>query len=93
LPSPVSDKQKFTDVYNSFAIQSKLNRTNQLLESYQVDSVPMVAVDGRFLTSPVESVRTMGRVSEETQNRSLLQVLDFLVSKAQKEKAGAPACG
>ncbi|MBK1890384.1 thiol:disulfide interchange protein DsbA/DsbL [Undibacterium sp. 14-3-2] len=86
------DKQKFTDVYNSFAIQSKLNRTNQLLESYQVDSVPMVAVDGRFLTSPVESVRTMGRVSEDTQNRSLLQVLDFLVSKAQKEKAvAAPA--
>jgi len=83
------DKQKFSEVYNSFTIQSKLNRASQMMESYGVDSVPMLAVDGRYVTSPAQAVTTLGRGTEETQNRALLPVLDYLVAKAQKEKAGS----
>jgi len=82
------DKQKFTEVYNSFTIQSKLNRASQMMESYGVDSVPMLAVDGRYVTSPAQAVSTLGRATEDMQNRALLPVLDYLVAKAQKEKSG-----
>ena len=80
------DKQKFLDVYNSFAVQSKLNRSAQLMTSYQIDSWPKIAVDGRFMTSPVMAGSGLGRVSELAQNQALLPVLDALIAKIQKEK-------
>ncbi|MEB0138959.1 MULTISPECIES: thiol:disulfide interchange protein DsbA/DsbL [unclassified Undibacterium] len=86
------DKQKFSDIYNSFAISSKLSRATQLMESYQIDSVPTIAIDGRYVTSPAQAVSTVTRVSEDQQNRAVIQVLDFLVAKAAKEKlSAAPA--
>ncbi|MFZ6760140.1 thiol:disulfide interchange protein DsbA/DsbL [Undibacterium sp. Ji50W] len=84
------DKQKFADIYSSFSIQSKLNRAAQLADAYQADSVPFIAIDGRYTTSPVMSVTRMPRVTEEEQNRSVLQVMDFLITKIQKER-NAPA--
>lgn len=80
------DKQKFLDVYNSFSIQSKLNRSALLMTSYQIDSWPKIAVDGRFMTSPVMAGVGLGRVSEQTQNQALVPVLDALIAKIQKEK-------
>lgn len=87
------DKQKFSDIYNSFSIStSKLSRAAQLTSAYQIDGVPSIAVDGRFVTSPVLAVTTSTtRVTEEMQNRAVIQVLDALVAKVQKEKNGAPA--
>ena len=82
------DKQKFSDVYNSFSIQSRLARASQLMEAYGVDSVPMIAIDGRYVTSPAQAVSTMGRVTEDAQNRAVLQVMDFLITKVQKERGG-----
>lgn len=81
------DKQKFNDVYNSFSIQSRLARASQIMEAYGVDAVPMIAIDGRYVTSPAQAVATMGRVTEDTQNRAVLQVMDFLITKVQKERA------
>jgi len=81
------DKQKFSEIYNSvFFTQSKLTRAKQLMEAYQVDGVPTLAIDGRFVTSPAQAVSAMGRATEEAQNAAVTQVLDFLVAKAQKEK-------
>ena len=81
------DKQKFSEIYNSvFFTQSKLTRAKQLMEAYQIDGVPTSAVDGRFVTSPSQAVASMGRVTEDAQNAAVLQVLDVLVAKAQKEK-------
>lgn len=80
------DKQKFTDVYNSFSINSKLSRATQLASAYQIDGVPSIAIDGRYVTSPVMAVATMSRVTEEVQNRAAIQVLDFMIAKIQKER-------
>lgn len=80
------DKQKFLDVYNSFTVQSKMNRASQLMNVYKVNSWPMIAIDGRFITSPYMAATNMGRVSEETQNRALLPVMDWLLARIQKEK-------
>ena len=85
------DKQKFLDAYNSFSSQSKMNRAAQLMTIYGVNSWPMIAIDGRFVTAPAMAASTIGRVTEEGQNRALLPVMDWLLAKAQKEKAATAA--
>ncbi len=80
------DKQKFLDLYNSFGIQSKARRASQLQSAYQVDGVPLLAVDGRYLTSPSIVGNSMGRQPEPVLHSATLQVLDALVTKASKEK-------
>lgn len=84
------DKQKFADVYNSFSINSKLSRATQLANAYQIDGVPSIAIDGRYVTSPVMAAATMTRVTEESQNRAAIEVLDYIVAKVQQGR-NAPA--
>ncbi|MFZ6658447.1 thiol:disulfide interchange protein DsbA/DsbL [Undibacterium sp. TJN19] len=82
------DKQKFAEMYNSvFFMQSKLARATQLTDAFQIDGVPSIAIDGRFVTSPVMSVTAVGQTTEEAQNRAVLQVMDFLIGKIQKERS------
>jgi thiol:disulfide interchange protein DsbA len=83
------DKQKFLDAYNSFSAQSKISRATQQMGVYKVNSWPMIAIDGRFITAPAMAATTIGRVTEEGQNRALLPVMDWLLAKAQKEKGGS----
>ena len=85
------DKQKFSEIYNSvFFTQSKLTRAKQLMEAYQIDGVPTIAIDGRYVTSPAQAASSGVRVAEDAPNAPVLQVIDFLVAKAQKEKGIAP---
>lgn len=46
------DAARFMSIFNSFGIRTKVQEANQLMEAYGVDSVPTLAVQGRFLTSP-----------------------------------------
>ncbi len=85
------DKDKFLNAYNSFSTRTMMSRSSQLMVSYQIDSWPTIAVDGRYITSPYMAVAGMPRVSEQVQNEAFLPVLDWLVAKAQKEQASAPA--
>ena len=80
------DKQKFSDIYNSFTIQTKLNRAAQQMDAYKINSWPTLIIDGRFVTSPSMAAVSLGRTTEEGQNQALLPVLDWLVARAQKEK-------
>src|ERR1700693_766372 len=47
------DKKKFGDLYNSFGVQTRVRRAAQLQEAYKVDGVPMIAIGGHFITSPL----------------------------------------
>ncbi|MES2073686.1 MAG: thiol:disulfide interchange protein DsbA/DsbL [Pseudomonadota bacterium] len=86
------DKQKFLDTYNSFSVRSKLGRSKQMQEAFNITGVPTFAVEGRYITSPSIVGAVMGRaVTEPEQNMASLQVLDWLVAKVQKEKAGPVA--
>lgn len=85
------DKQKFLDLYNSFAVQTKARRAAQLQNAYQVDGVPLIAIDGRFVTSPSIVSASMGSQPEPALFAGTLQVMDWLVNKAVKEKGTAPA--
>lgn len=78
------DKQKFLNVYNSFSVQSKVRRAQQMQNAYGVDGVPLVAVDGRFLTSPSIVAASVGNRPEPVLNAATLDVLDWLVEQAAK---------
>ncbi len=84
------DKKKFLDVYNSFGVQTKVRRAAQLQEVYRVDGVPMLAVAGRYVTSPAIIGASIKSHSEPLLHAGTTQVLDWLVAKAAKE-SGAQA--
>jgi thiol:disulfide interchange protein DsbA len=73
------DKAQFTAAYNSFGVQSKVQRAAKLAENYQIDGVPTLAINGRYLTSP----------SLSGSNAGALQVADFLIAQARKEGTAA----
>ncbi|MBC7414925.1 MAG: thiol:disulfide interchange protein DsbA/DsbL [Herminiimonas sp.] len=87
------DRKKFVDVYGSFGVQSKVRRAAQLQEAYKIDGVPMIAIDGRFMTSPSIVGTAIGNQPENTLQVAALQVMDWLVAKSAKEhkSAAAPA--
>lgn len=85
------DKQKFLDVYNSFAVQTKVRRAVQLQQAYQVDGVPLLAVDGRFLTSPSIVSAGLGNRPEPVLHAATFQVMDWLIAQTAKGKGAAPA--
>lgn len=83
------DKVAFYNAYKSFTVITKQGRSPRVMADYDIDSWPTLVVDGRLQTSPSMAARSMGRVTEQQQNEAVLPVLDFLVSKAHKEKAAA----
>jgi len=84
------DKQKFLDLYNSFGVQTKARRAAQLQEAYKVDGVPMIAIDGRYVTSPSVVGVALANQPESMQQAAALQVMEHLVAKvaAEKDKGG-----
>lgn len=47
------DRAKFDAVFDSFSVQTQVQRANQLAETYRIDGTPSLAVGGKFMTSPV----------------------------------------
>jgi thiol:disulfide interchange protein DsbA len=71
------DRNKVQEVYNSFAVTSKFNRAKSLAAAYNIQSVPTVVVDGKFITAS-------DRVGTHAQ---LPGAIDALVAKARAERA------
>ncbi|MEP7327656.1 MAG: thiol:disulfide interchange protein DsbA/DsbL [Betaproteobacteria bacterium] len=46
------DRKKVEDLYNSFTVVGKVNRAKQQAGVYQIQSVPTIIVDGKFVTGP-----------------------------------------
>lgn len=70
------DRKKFISTFNSFAVQSEVQRGDQRAMALGIDSVPTIFVDGRFVTSP----------SMAGGNEAVIPVLDALVRQAMKDK-------
>jgi len=68
------DRKKVEDMYNSFAISGKVNRARSTAAAYQVQSVPLIVVDGKFVTNRVSS------------HAAMPGVIDALVAKARAER-------
>jgi protein dithiol oxidoreductase (disulfide-forming) len=69
------DRAKVAEVYNSFAVNSKFNRAKALAQVYNIQSVPTMIIDGKYVTSS-DRVGT---------HANLPPVLDALIVKARAE--------
>jgi len=67
------DRRQFIDVYNSFAVQSKVRRAMQLTDAHGLDGVPALIVDGRY------------RAANTDNNELTLSVVDQLIEMARKD--------
>lgn len=70
------DRKKVEDVFKSFAINGKMNRAKQLAQEYNIQAVPTVIVDGKFVTSS-DRVGT---------HAALPAAIDELIAKARAER-------
>jgi protein dithiol oxidoreductase (disulfide-forming) len=68
------DKAKFTEIYNSFDVVTKVRRAIQLQDAFKVQGVPSLGVQGRYYTD--------GTLAGNTDR--LLQVADYLIAQARK---------
>lgn len=58
------DRQTFIDAFNSFGIQTKITRADELTKSYRIDGTPSIAVGGQYVTSPSHTGSYQGAVDE-----------------------------
>jgi thiol:disulfide interchange protein DsbA len=70
------DKAKFSELYNSFSVQTKARRASQLQEGFKVEGVPALGIAGRWYTDG-SMAGTMSKA---------LQVTDYLIAEARKSK-------
>ncbi len=45
------DATKFTEMFNSFSVQTKATQARKLAEAYRIDGVPAMGIHGRYFTS------------------------------------------
>lgn len=46
------DRAQFDSVFDSFSVETQVQRANQLAQSYKVEGTPSFAVGGKYMTSP-----------------------------------------
>jgi thiol:disulfide interchange protein DsbA len=74
------DLAKYAEVEKSFAVQTKINNARQKTAAYKVDGVPMLFVNGKYVTSNTHAKGDTARI---------MVIVDQLVDKARKEMAAA----
>lgn len=81
------DRAKFIAAYRSFGMEAKTRRAGAMMEAYKIDHWPILAVGGRYLTSPsLANVSVKTNQTEAEQQQGGLQVLSHLVAKVKASK-------
>ncbi|MTW23216.1 thiol:disulfide interchange protein DsbA/DsbL [Allochromatium palmeri] len=73
------DIQRFTEVFNSFDVQTKIGRADYLAGRYQINAVPTIAVAGRYVV--------LGNNAKGIPD--LLTIADQLIDRARNEGVAA----
>lgn len=71
----------FESAFNSFSVRTKVNQAEKRMQDYEIRSTPNMIVNGKYLVTTGESVRTQAE---------MLEVVDFLV---EKERLAARSSG
>ncbi|MFP5348807.1 MAG: thiol:disulfide interchange protein DsbA/DsbL [Gammaproteobacteria bacterium] len=71
------DTGKFNAAFNSFSTKLNVEKAKRLNEAYTIHSVPMLVVDGKYLTSPAMAGG----------EAAVIKVVEFLVQKATAERS------
>lgn len=69
------DRKKIADAYNSFAVNTKVMRAQQMTAAYKLNGVPALAVNGKYVTSAYMT----GSVP------SMFKALDELIAQERKK--------
>lgn len=64
---------KFAEAFNSFSIQSKVKRGDQLAQAYRIQGVPAIAIDGKYML-------------EAREPKEMFAAADRLIAKARTER-------
>lgn len=84
------DVEKFKELYESFGVQSQAKMAYEMQRSYNINSVPNIAIDGRFITSASHASQRPGvQRTEEGLQTATLQIMDDLVVRVQRERQSA----
>jgi len=75
------DEKAFRDAYNSFTVETKVRKAQDLVARYGIDGVPAVIVNGKYRTSPGQ---TGGK-------ERFIEVLNTLVGQELAAKGSAAA--
>jgi thiol:disulfide interchange protein DsbA len=81
---PGMDKQKFSELYNSFSVESKVNRAIQMQRSYSINTWPTIVLDGGLVTSPPLVGAKMDPYNEIVAQNAMLKVMDALVGQLHR---------
>lgn len=65
-------KDKFETAFNSFSVRTKVNQAEKRMQDYQIRSTPNMIVNGKYIITTGENVKTQAE---------MLEVVDFLVEK------------
>lgn len=76
------DRTKFTEIYNSFGVQAKVQQGAKLAEAYKIDGVPALGIQGRYYTSP--AMAGGERAPELEGQRRALVLADQLIARVRK---------
>ena len=68
------DSKAFNEAFNSFGVRTRQQRANKLADAYDIDGVPALGVNGKYLTAP----------SLAGSNEAALRVVDELVARERK---------
>ena len=69
------DRKEFIDAYRSFGVQSKIMRSKQLTQTYNIRGTPTLIVDGKYLITGLQPA-------------AMIKVMNELIDKVRKERAG-----
>lgn len=69
------DRDKFKKSLKSFAVSGKLNKARKMMKDYQIKGVPLLAVNGKYITS--------GPMAGGYQQ--MIDVVNFLIAKESKK--------
>lgn len=75
------DQEEFRAAYNSFYVESRVRKADEMGRRYGIDGVPALIVNGKYRTSPSQT---------GSQDR-FVEVLNLLVGQEIAAKGGAPA--
>jgi len=81
------DSARFVDTYRSYGVQARMYQAAAQMAAYGIHHWPMVAIDGRYVTSLFLAHQgSKEDAPEAQQQQEALQVMDYLVAKAKAEK-------
>ena len=74
------NEEEFSKSFNSFSVRTKVKQAKQRMQAYEVRSTPNMIVNGKYLVTTGENVRTQAE---------MLEVVDFLVEKERQKLSSA----